>query len=102
MVLLVRKKLAAVAMAATGLFQPSKRLLGLEMNIFYLVRKNLAVTAMAATGLIQPPKRVLGLELNIFSPFSGKKNLLLLQWLVQGSPIPPNGLGIWNLRFLFC
>ena len=57
------KTLAAVAIYTARLNQPSKRLLGLEMNIFYLVRKNLAVTAMAATGLIQPSKRLLGLEL---------------------------------------
>ena len=60
-------------MAATGLKQPSKRLLGLELNVFYLVRKKLAAVAVAATGLFQPSKRLLGLELNIFL-FSEEKS----------------------------
>ena len=52
----MRRKLAATAMAATGLNQPSKRLLGLESKVFYLVRKKLAAVAMAATGPNQPSK----------------------------------------------
>ena len=63
----MRKKLAAVAMTATGLIQPSKRLLGLGLNVFfYFVRKKLAAVAMTATGLVQPSKRLLGLELKGF------------------------------------
>ena len=47
----MRRKLAATAMAATGLNQPSKRLLGLQSKVFYFLRKKLAAAAMAATGL---------------------------------------------------
>ena len=56
-------------MAAIGLNQPFKRLLGLELNIFLYSSKNLAAVAMAATGLNQPSKQLSNLELNIFFHF---------------------------------
>ena len=64
---LVGKTLAAVAIYATSLNQPSKRLLGLELNVFYYtVRKKLAAIAINATGLNQPSKLLLGLGLIFF------------------------------------
>ena len=120
---LVRKKLAAVAMAATGLIQPPKRVLGLELNIFSpFSGKKLAAAAMAGTGLTHPSKWTWYLEFKI--PFllksccgcyrahptvqktfgfridlyfiSWGKHLLPLLYILHDSTNPPKDFWVWN------